>query len=163
MPIAEAEEKPKRLYFKSYLRLIRNSVGSQMFRNFYVWTSDRGEFDAFADGELSCAFYVSSVLVIFNKIDGMHGTVVNVQKALAKHGWLEVNELRAGDVLVWEPVDFGDGTVPHIGFAIGDGRAVSTSWKQRQVVEHDINFGENKRKIHRIYRHNRWDDDPQTS
>jgi hypothetical protein len=39
-----------------------------MFRNFYVRTDSGGEFDALDDGYNSCAFYVSSILAIFNKL-----------------------------------------------------------------------------------------------
>src|SRR3989304_622296 len=100
--MVESEEKPERLYFKSYLQLIRNSVGSKMFRNFYVKTSDRGQFDALDDGENSCAFYVSSILTIFKKISGIHGRVSSVVNDMKKSGWAEVNSPQAGDVLVWE-------------------------------------------------------------
>jgi hypothetical protein len=154
-----AEEKPKRLYRKTYLQMIRNSVGSAMFRNWYIHTSEQGEFDAMKDGEDSCAFYVSGVLRIFNKVRSIHGTVESTTRDLEEFGWQKVHNANPGDVLVWEALQFGDKSQKHIGFYVGEGRAVSTSWKQKKVVEHDMNFGGEKRKIVRIYRLEDWHND----
>jgi hypothetical protein len=163
MPIGSSEEKPKRLYFKSYLRVIRNSVGSNMFRNFYVTTPERGEFDAFDDGENSCAFFVSAILVIFQKLSGFHGIVRSTVQDLKTSGWQEVEKPEPGDVLVWEARQFDDGLKEHIGFYIGEGRAVSTSWTKRTPIEHDLYFGEDNRKITIVLRMENWDNDPQAS
>jgi hypothetical protein len=159
MPESYPEENPVRLYFKSYLKVIHNSVGSNLFRNFYVKTPEQGEFDAFGDGYNSCAFFVSSILVIFKKLSDFHGTVDNTIEDLKKTGWQEVNEPEPGDVLVWEPMKFPEGMVSHIGFYVGDGKAVSTSIKTKTPIEHDQNFGEQQRKITQIFR-TTWDDQP---
>lgn len=136
-----------------------------MFRNFYVTTTERGEFDAFNDGEYSCAFFVSSLLLIFKKINRIHGLVNSTVEDLKSSGWqLVQDEPKAGDILVWEAIVFEEGPIEHIGFAIGGNRAVSTSWKQKSVVEHEINFGEQNRKIEQIFRMENWEDnDPQAS
>jgi len=152
-----ATNKPKRLYFKTYIQLIQNSVGSNLFRNFYVSSIEKGEFDALDDGENSCAFYVSSILVIFKKLNGIHGTVNSTIKDLEDSGWTEVEQLKAGDVVLWEALQFDDGLKEHIGFSIGDGRAISISWKEKTPIEHDEHFGDTKRKITHIYRMTDWD------
>lgn len=146
------QEKPERLYFESYLRLIKNSVGSNLFRNFYVRTPSRGKFDALGDGYDSCAFFVSSILVIFKKLSDFHGTVDQTIEDLQKSGWREVSNPRPGDVLVWEPKKFPEGMVSHVGFYIGDGRAISTSINTKTPIEHEKNFDEAKRKITKIFR-----------
>lgn len=156
---ADPEEKPERLYFKTYLQLVRNSVGSNMFRNFYVRTNSKGEFDALDDGYNSCAFYVSAVLVVFKKLGGVHGTVASTERDLRESGWQEVadlSDLKAGDVVIWEALTFADGPKQHIGFYMGGGKAVSTSWTAKTPVEHDKNFGKTNRKIERIFRMNDW-------
>lgn len=158
-----ADEKPTRLYFKSYMQLIRNSVGSNMFRNFYVKTDSQGEFDAFGDGDNSCAFYVSSVLVIFGKIGHVHGLISSVVEDLKKSGWREVSELQSGDVVVWEAQEFADGPHGHIGFYLGDNRAISTSVRAKTPVEHDVNFGEAKRKITQVFRFDNWEEETSAS
>ena len=157
--MTSVEEKSRRLYYKSFLKVVRNSVGSDMFRNFYVETPGKGEFDALDDGGNSCAFYVSCVLVIFKKISAVHGLVGSVVEDLKKSGWIEVKQPKAGDVLVWEAQEFPDGLHEHIGFYVGNNRAVSTSRSKKAPIEHDINFGEDKRKIVQILRMEDWHDD----
>jgi hypothetical protein len=152
-----AEDKPKRLYFKTYLKAINNSVGSNLFRNFYVSLTEKGEFDALGDGENSCAFFVSSVLVIFKKLKGIHGTVESTIKDLVESGWIEANQPVGGDILVWEALQYDDGFKKHIGFSIGDGKAISTSREEKTPVEHDQHFEDAKRTITHIYRMTSWD------
>jgi hypothetical protein len=151
-----AEEKPRRLQFKTYLQMIRNSAGTEMFRNWYVETREQGEFDAMSDGEDSCAFYVSAILKIFSKVNAVHGTVASTVKDLEESGWAEVEKPEPGDVLVWEAKQFGDKKQRHIGFYMGSGKALSTSWKEKKVVEHDLNFAEQNRKIEQIFRISKW-------
>lgn len=133
-----------------------------MFRNFYVETSRRGEFDALDDGENSCAFYVSSVLVVFKKISGIHGLVGRVIDDMKGSGWIEVDSPQPGDVLVWEAQEFPDGRHEHIGFCISEGRAISTSRTAKTPIEHDINFGDANRKITQIFRMDNWEESAST-
>lgn len=148
--------KLKRLYFKTYVQLIKNSVGSDLFRNFYVEDLKQGEFDALDDGVNSCAFFVSAVLKIFGKLSAVHGTVDNTIKDLEESGWEEVCAPKPGDVIVWEAQKFEDGYKQHIGFSIGDGKAISNSWKKRTPIEHDQSF-EGSRKISQVFRFTNWD------
>ncbi len=152
-------EKPQRLYLKSYLQLIKNSVGSKMFRNFYVQTAEAGEFDALANGDNACAFFVSAVLHLFKKLHDFHGTVASTTADLEKSGWRKVTEPKPGDVLVWEARDFADGRHEHIGFYIGNKQAISTSMEGGTVIKHDQNFGDAKRPFKQIYRMSRWEND----
>lgn len=155
--VDSSTDKPKRLYFKSYIQVIHNSVGSNMFRNFYVKSLEKGEFDSLDDGENSCAFFVSSILVIFKKLKGIHGTVESTIKDLVDSGWVEVDKPKSGDVLVWEAQQFDDGPKEHIGFSVGDGKAISVSWKKKTPIEHDEHFGATNRGIIHIYRCTSWD------
>lgn len=152
--------KPRRLYYDTYLQLLRNSVGTEMFRSFYVETPERGRFDALEDGASSCAFYVSAVLVMFGRIHAVHGTVQSLLQDMENSGWTVEHSIRPGDVILWEAQEFPDGTYEHIGFALGSGRAVSTSWTKQKVIEHDLYFGRRKRGINRIYRFGAWDGAP---
>ncbi len=149
-------DKLQRLYFKTYLKVIKNSIGTQMFRNFYVEGKDGKEFDALDDGENSCAFFTSSILVIFAKIKAIHGTVANTEKDILGSGWIQVDEPKPGDILVWEAQEFPDGKHEHIGFYVGNDRAISTSSAEKKVIEHELNFGSRQRKIVKIYRVERW-------
>lgn len=147
----------QRLNFKTYLQVIHNSIGSNMFRNFYVKSVSKVEFDALGDGDNSCAFYVSSILVIFKQLNRIHGTIESTIKDLHESGWIEVNRSKPGDILIWESQQFSDGVKEHMGFSIGNGKAVSTSAKQKTPVEHDQHFGNTKRNIIHIFRASNWD------
>jgi len=155
--VDNAIDKPKRLYLKTYIQVLHNSVGSNLFRNFYVKSPEKGEFDALDDGENSCAFFVSSVLVIFKRLKAVHGTVESTIKDLVDSGWVEVGKPKAGDVLVWEAVQFDDGLKEHIGFSVGNDKAISVSWKKKTPIEHDEHFGETNRGISHVYRCTSWD------
>lgn len=121
-----------------------------MFRNFYIQTADGSEVDALSDGDNSCAFYVSSVLTLFGKHSGVHGTVRSTVTDLYNSGWqpVEQADIRPGDVIVWDDLD-QEGA--HIGFYIGEGRAVSTSSTEKKVVEHDAQS--DFRAIGSVFRH----------
>ncbi len=152
---SQQTHKPERLYFKSFIQLLHNSVGSNLFRNLYVRTAKRGEFDALDDGYNSCAFYVSAVLVIFKKLSGIHGTIDSTIKDLTESGWIKVNKPREGDVIVWEAQQFNDGIKEHIGFSIGNSRAISISWTNKTPTEHSDTF-DGKRNIVSIFRQIDW-------
>ena len=154
----DTDPKPKRLYFKTYLQLIHNSIGTAMFRNFYIETSEGIE-DALSDGDNSCAFFVSSVLTILKQLTGVHGTIKNTIEDLRKNNWQEVSEqdLCPGDVIVWSAMEFEDGAYEHIGFYTGDNKAVSTSQREKRVAEHDLHFGDVNRPIEYVFRQLRWD------
>lgn len=147
-----------RLNFKSYIQVIKNSIGSKMFRNLYVRSPEKNEFDAMGDGANSCAFYVSSVLLLFGKASAVHGTIERTLEDMTQSGWAKVNTPKIGDVLLWESKDFKDGPHRHIGFYIGGGKAVSNSSTQKAPAMHDKHFGQEKRKIEASYRMYHWDD-----
>ncbi len=141
--------------FKSYLQMIRNAVGSHMFRNFYVLRDDK-VFDAVQNGGRSCALFVSSILVIFKKIGSFHNTVYSTVKDLKDSGWEEVKDLKPGDVIVWEAQERETGDYAHIGFHIGNGKAISTSDDSGTPVVHHENQNSKWTEIARIYRMPEW-------
>ncbi len=141
--------------FKSYLQMIRNSVGTHMFRNFYV-LRDGKMFDAVQNGGRSCALFVSSILVIFKKIGSFHNTVYSTVKDLRASGWQEVTDLKPGDVIVWEAKEGETGFYAHIGFHIGDGKAISTSDDSGTPIVHHENQSHKWTEIARIYRLPEW-------
>ena len=151
------QPKPTRHYFKTYMQMLYNSIGTNMFRNFYVSKPDRGEFDALNDGEDSCAFYVSSVLVLFRKIGSIHGTVTGLIADLENSGWKKVHIPDPGDVLIWEPQEFNGMFQEHVGIALGNDTAVSNSYRAKSPIMHNINFSEQNRKIVSVYRIDSWE------
>lgn len=141
--------------FDTYISVIKNSVGTKMFRNFFVVENGKKK-DAMKNGVLSCAYFVSFILCALGFIKRIHGTVDSAVKDLKESGWAEIKAPKVGSVLVWEEKDFGDGdTHKHIGFYIGDNKAISNSFKFKTPIKHHYTFGtvkgKPKRKIEAIF------------
>lgn len=124
-----------------------------MFRNFYVKGSGGKKVDVMRNGEVSCAFYVSSILATLRLIKHAHGRVDITIDDMILSGWRKIKSPKLGSVLVWEKFDFGDGDPrEHIGFYIGKKQAVSNDYKKRCPIVHSFNYN-GKRKIKAIYWH----------
>lgn len=148
--------KPKRLLFPTYLQMVRNSPGTKMFRSLFVQGADGREQDVMQDGVYSCAYFVSAVLTLFGQAARMHATIQSTLADLREHGWQEADAKgpQPGDVLVWEALEFEGQLHEHIGFYLGDGRAVSTSYKLKEVTEHPVDAGE--RRLTQVWRQTSW-------
>lgn len=140
---------------RSYLATIKNSLGSRTWQNFYARVNG-AEQDVMRGGELSCAYFVSSILATFGLIDRAHATVETIVEKLNEFGWEQTEKPSPGDILVWEDIAYNDGRrYPHIGFYIGSQRAVSNSYNKRVPVEHDWQFKDAEpRKITAIWHKN---------
>ncbi len=137
----QQKEKRKFLLRDTYLALIKNSIGSNLFRNSYYRIRGKKQ-DIVRDGSLSCALYVSSVLRLLNLISAIHTTVDGTVRAMETEEWEKINTPRAGAVLVWEARHFKSGeTHKHIGFYLGNQRAVSHSDKKKCPAAHHWTFG----------------------
>ncbi len=135
---------PKIKLFQTYMALIKNSVGSKTFQNFYL-EQDGEVSDAVGDGLRSCAFFVSNLLrMLPSLIEGSHLTVDSTVKDLKSCGWEEIKEPRIGAILVWElkKIDEGEYKTRHIGFYIGANRAISNDSELRTPQKHHWTFGE---------------------
>lgn len=133
--------------------MIEGSVGSKLFQNIYSLNEDGEEINITESGVLSCAYFVSSILLIHNLLKSAHATVDGTIKDMLESGWYEVSELKTGTVILWENDIEGAGLHRHLGFYIGDDRAISNSSEERFPKIHDINFGDKQRKIEKIYWH----------
>ena len=147
----------KKKLFQTYLKMIENSPGTKLFNSAFVEDVRTGEVrDVLNDGELSCAFFVSGVLSLLGLMDRPHSTVKTVIDTLrGSKNWKEFDKksLKNGDIIVWEVVTFEDGTQnEHIGFCLDTNKAVSTSYIEKSVVLHSIDF-DGKRKIEKIFRY----------
>lgn len=124
--------------YSTYLAAIKNSVGSKFFRNMYA-RDGKKRIDVLENGNLSCAYFVSTILRHFELIKKVHATVKNAVKDAKKSGWKRVAKPKIGSVLVYEEKYFPEtgNKHMHIGFYIGDGKAISTSSKFRTPIIHD--------------------------
>ena len=144
------------LLYDTYLAFIKNSIGSKMFRNYYAEIKDK-KVDILHNGELSCAVYASSILILFGLIKEPHATVESTVKDLVASSWKTIRKPKLGSVIVWEEVDFGNNEKhKHIGFYIGNKEAVSNSRSKKTPVKHHWTYG-GKRKVEIILWNNKLD------
>lgn len=139
----------KKLIKESYLVAVKNSVGSNIFRNFYVEKNGQ-KIDVLNNGDLSCAYFVSVILKMFSFIYKIHATVNSTVKDMQLSGWYEVKIPKFGDIIVWEEKDYSSGKHKHIGFYIDDKKAISINDKKGVPVVHDWCYN-GKRGIEKIY------------
>ena len=144
-------QKIKPLLKESYLAMIKNSVGTKMFRNFYIKIGNRKEDDT-REGELSCAYFVSGILAIFGLIKKIKVNVDELVEEMKKCGWKQIKSPRKGSVVVWEAKKFDDEVHKHIGFFIGNGKAISNNFKKKTPIIHHWTF-ERSRKVEGIFWH----------
>lgn len=159
----EAQNKTKitPLTYGSYMAVIKNSVGAKMFRNFYALINGQKK-DILENGELSCAFFASTILHLFKLIKEPHTTVASTIKDMEESGWYKIKKIKQGSVLIWEALEsFEKGEVKryfrHIGFYVGDDKAISNSSRLGMPKVHHLTYGirDDKpvRKIEAIYWH----------
>jgi hypothetical protein len=119
---------------KNYLALIHNSLGSQLFKNRYAQVAGESQ-DLVEDGNLSCAFYVSSLCLLQGLISSLHLTVDGTVSDLLNSGWHKLDQAQAqeGDILGWGPSATGH---KHIGFYLGGDQAISNSSSAKVISQH---------------------------
>lgn len=136
----------------TYFTMVKNSVGTKMFRTFYARV-DGKKTDVMKNGDLSCAFFVSSLLSTLALMKATHGTVESTIKDMKQSGWKHAQKLAPGSVIVWEEKK----EHKHIGFYLGNNKAISNSSKKKSPAAHHITYGikngEPVRKIEAAYWH----------
>jgi hypothetical protein len=144
--------------FETYIAMIKNSVGSKIFRNAFFIINGK-KMDVLRDGDLSCAVYVSSILRLVDLIPEAHATVKGTVKAMERAGWRPIKKPKIGSIIVWGPKTFKkiNEAHSHIGFYIGNEKAISNSSKKRSPSIHHWTYGAKQgkpiRKIETIYWH----------
>ncbi len=129
------ETKITHLGKQTYEAVIRGSIGTRMFRSSYARVNKKAV-DITRKGELSCAFFVSSVLLMFGMIKEQHATVAGTVRDLESSGWKKVSRPVVGDVIVWAPRTKGPKAHGHIGFFVGSGKAISNNSKSGVPTQH---------------------------
>ena len=86
-------------------------------------------------------------------IKEVHLTVDSTVKDLEKSGWKKIKKPKIGSILVWESLAFNSEAHKHVGFFIGNNKAISNSYKKGCPVEHSWNFN-GKRKVDFIFWNN---------
>ncbi len=152
-----AKPKFKILIKESYLQTIKNSIGTRMFRNFFIIDDQGKKRDVLMNGRHSCASFVSSILKLFSLITYPHATIESTIKDMLKNGWRVTKKLKPGNVLLWEEKEGNK----HMGFFIGNKKAVSNAffyYKSRVPIAHHFTYGKTgnnlpRRRIEKIFTH----------
>ncbi len=137
----------------TYLQMIKNGVGSKLFRNLYA-DIDGVKTDILRDGDLSCNFFASLVLWHFRLLkEGPHANTPGFIRDLEGSGWTKTPTPHAGDIVLWSPKVGKSGELhPHTGFYIDENTAISNSDIERAPILHHLTF-DNTRAIEAIYTH----------
>ncbi|PIP86677.1 hypothetical protein COV42_02740 [Candidatus Campbellbacteria bacterium CG11_big_fil_rev_8_21_14_0_20_44_21] len=141
---------------ESLLCLIRNSVGTKMFQNFFCLINGKKK-DIIENGRYACAFFVSSALNIFGLISEGHTTVDGTLKDMKKNGFEEIKKPKEGSVILWEERDGNR----HLGFYIGKEKAISARPEKKTPMVHDFKYrsdARGERKIEKIFWHKKLDE-----
>ena len=132
----------------TYLAMIKNSAGSLLWRNSYAMINDK-KIDIVHNGSTSCAFFVSSILKLFDLIHDIHLTVQGLEKDLQRSGWKSIpisKTIPQGSILIWEKQKGHF----HSGFYLGHNKAISIwTYHNFPIIHHWLYNGE--RKILRAY------------
>ena len=147
----------------TYLQMIQNAVDAKLFQTVYV--SDGGERkDILGKGDLSCAFFVSTILHHFKLIDAPHVTVASTMRDMEKNNWhnqsvqppevaqIDFSTVPVGAVLVWEEKEQKGEVHTHIGFCIGNNQAVSNNPEGDTPFMHHVTFDDTRAVAH-VYTH----------
>lgn len=133
--------KVRPLFFDTYIEAIKNSVGTRTYQTF--WAEVNGKKTDITDkGRKSCAVFVSNLLLTFGLIQKGHATVAGSIEDMLASGWRNISKPRIGCVLHWEKTRRNGEENEHIGFYIGDKKAISNSAVERVPVEHHWTYGE---------------------
>lgn len=143
---------------ESYMAMVEGSVGSAQWRHLYV-RREEDALDVIDDGDLACAYYVSSILHTFNLIDGgVHTTVVEIEHDLLQSGWSLVEEPCPGAIVFWGEKMGDDGRVHrHLGICTSDCMAVhhdaKTKSPKREPIWSLVDHSGNQRPVEKFYFH----------
>lgn len=140
---------PSKLLLKdNYLSMIENACGSEMWANAYGIINGKRQ-DILDNGSVSCAYFVSSILKIFDLIKTLHLTVQGTEKDLIILKWKQIpinSKIPVGSVLIWERKD----NHSHIGFYLGKEKAISLWTYHNFPIIHHWTYN-NSRKVIKAY------------
>lgn len=89
------------LLTETYLALVEASVGTPLFRAFWAKVNGKRT-NIVRDGRVSCSFYTSSILKLFNLVQEVQVTITRLKKDMVASGWYRIPRARKGAVVFWE-------------------------------------------------------------
>ena len=136
---------------KTLVSTVNGSVGSKMFRKCHFNIRNKST-EVLDNGDLACAFYVSTILIMFSLIKELHTTVLALEKDMIDSGWKRIENPRVGSVIIYGPKTYESGKIHrHLGFFVGAGKVVDNSSEKKMPVKRKWNY----RKVESIWWHNK--------
>ena len=142
--------------FDTYIANIENSIGTQMFRELYLYINGEKK-EASQNGRWTCGVFISSILTMFNLINERHATMDGLFKDMQKTGWYKIKKPKIGAVLWWEVTKESEGH-EHAGFYVGNNEAISNSWLKKTPVKHKWLSGTTPQESKRLIKSIWWND-----
>ena len=133
----------KLLKHRNFSSYIEGSVGSNAYRHIFVCDDNGEERDIVEDGQLSCAYFASSAMLVAGLIKSVHATVASTLKDMEVSGWVRVSEPRPGCVILWASDLEAGAQHAHVGFYVGNDEAISNSTSERVPRRHHVTYGVN--------------------
>jgi hypothetical protein len=138
---------------ENLLYLIDASVNTNLFRHFYTSNKNGEVFDALEDGNKSCAYLVTCLLLICGHlIDGVHTTVATTLERMPASGWHESDRPVPGSIVYWPE---GNGNPSHIGFYLAEDKYMSNVYTERRPVYHGPNHPADGREPTKYFVHDK--------
>ena len=128
----------------TYLSVLEASEGSGLFKTFYAKVNGK-RMDITRGGGLSCAFFTTSILKLFNLVQEVQVTKNRALRDMRESGWVEIARPKRGCVVIWgarpanadrmrKDGDTYQPSVEHCGFYLGNQVALSTGGDRESLV-----------------------------
>jgi len=127
---------------RTFEAMVRNSVGTRIFKNLYRIIESGESVDALHDGKFGCAVFVDNILILNGMLPYAKQTalVSELREFLdTSQDWKEISleEKQDYDVIFWEKTeDPRGGANAHVGFLIDGDNAVSNNSRSGMVIQH---------------------------
>jgi len=127
---------------RTFEAMVRNSVGSHIFKNLYRIIESGESVDALHDGKFGCAVFVDNILILNGMLpfEKQTALVRELREFLdVSPDWKEIPlaEKQDYDVIFWEKTeDPRGGANAHVGFLIDRDNAISNNSRSGIVIQH---------------------------
>lgn len=87
--------------------MIQSSIGSSLWKHLYIAKQDGSSTDILQDGNISCGYFVSSLLKQFNLSPASYANTKSLYQGLLHYGWKEINRegktenIPLGSLIIW--------------------------------------------------------------
>jgi hypothetical protein len=142
-------DKNRKTHIKRWLRrrtliyIANNSVGSKMWAKSFILDSDDKVHDLYEDGNLSCAYHVSTTLKMCELWkDQAVGNVGSLVDKLPQNGWYQIDSPRPGAIIVYgRNLLHRAWATMHIGIIVGEDEVISNGSNDSHIIRrHPINY-----------------------